>query len=76
MDQPKRTYTLDEASKELNISPETLQRLLPNLAGASQQPTDHISEDTLNRIVDLLNDPNNTADKGTAGTGAETDSGN
>ncbi len=76
MDQPKRTYTLDEASQELNISRETLQRLLPNLAGASQQPTDHISEDTLNQIVDLLNDPNNTADTGTSGTGAETDSGN
>ena len=76
MDQPKRTYTLAEASQELNISSETLQRLLPNLAGASHEPTDHISEDTLNRIVDLLNDPNNTADKGTPAPGAETDSGN
>lgn len=76
MDQPKRTYTLDEASQELNISRETLERLLPNLAGASQQPTNHISEDTLNQIVDLLNDPNNTADKGASGMNTTTDSGN
>ena len=76
MDQPKRTYTLEQASQELNISPETLMRLLPNLAGAAETPTDHISEDTLNKIVDLLNDPNNTADKGASSMSASTDSGN
>ena len=76
MDQPKRTYTLEQASQELNISQETLERLLPNLAGGSQREGNQISEDELNRIVDLLNDPNSTADKGTGGLNAGTDSGN
>ncbi len=76
MNQPKRTYTLEQASQELNISPETLERLLPNLSRGSQREGDQISEDELNQIVDLLNDPNNTTDKGTSGTSASTDSGN
>ena len=76
MDQPKRTYTLEQASQELNISPETIERLLPNLSRGSQREGDQISEDELNQIVDLLNDPNNSANKGTASLNTSTDSGN
>lgn len=55
MNQNPRTYTLEEASKELNINRETLERLLPQLNAGSQRTGDRITEDELNRIVDLMN---------------------
>lgn len=58
MNLPKRTYTMDQAVEELHISRETLERLLPNLPNSSVREGSEISEDELNQIVDMLNDPN------------------
>ena len=58
MDQPKRTYTMDQAVAELHITRETLERLLPNLPNSSVREGTEISEDELNQIIDMLNDPN------------------
>ncbi len=58
MNMPKRTYTMDQAVEELHITRETLERLLPNLPNSSVREGSDISEDELNQIVDMLNDPN------------------
>ena len=58
MDQPKRTYTMEQAVEELHITRETLERLLPNLPNSSVREGSDITEDELNQIIDMLNDPN------------------
>jgi hypothetical protein len=68
MKQPTRTYTLDQAAEELHISRETLERLIPNLPNSSSRSGEPISEDELNQIVDLMNDPNNAFSEPKAGS--------
>lgn len=66
MDRPKRTYSLEEAVQELHISRETLEKLLPNLPNSSVRLGEPISEDELNQIMDMLNDPDYKASASTA----------
>ncbi len=62
MGQPNRTYTLDEASEELNISRETIERLLPALGVSQSGDAPTLTEDQVNKIVDLMNDPDASGD--------------
>lgn len=60
MEQQTRTYTLDEAARELNLSRETIERVLPLIGGGTHRTGDRLSEDELNQIVDRLNADQNT----------------
>ena len=51
----ERMYTLDEVMKELNVSEEVLLQMLPKIGVNTGLPNE-LSEDQVNRIVDLLND--------------------
>jgi hypothetical protein len=60
--QTPRTYTLDQAAQELHLSRETIEEVLPQLAGGSHRAGDRLTEEQLNEIVDLLNnDPTRSA---------------
>lgn len=66
MELPKRTYTMEEAVAELHISHEMLERLIPNLPNSSARRGEPITEDELNQIVDMLNEPAHAASQSTA----------
>lgn len=55
MEQQKRSYSLEEAAKELNIAPETITRVMEK---AGMQHTgrneDTLSEDDVNRLLTIL----------------------
>lgn len=63
MEKSKRTYTMEEAVEELHISRETLERLIPNLPNSSARRGEAITEDELNQIVDMLNNPEQKSGK-------------
>jgi hypothetical protein len=58
MESSNRRYTLEEAVNELHVSEEVLAELLPKLGDhiAKRSPL-YLTEDELNRAVDLLNAP-------------------
>ena len=68
MNQPKRTYTLDQAAEELHISRDTLERLIPNLPDSTARTGEPISEDELNQLIDMLNNPDNAFSETKAGS--------
>lgn len=53
-----RTYSLEEACKELHVSREELEEALTRIERSAIRPSgERITEEELNRVVDVLNDP-------------------
>jgi hypothetical protein len=58
MELSNRTYTLEEATNELHVSEEVLTELLPKLGSdVPKRSPLYLTEEELNRAIDLLNAP-------------------